>query len=218
MATDRPVIAFDLHKVFLQPDLQKFIRTGLPLTPFLALATLVAHPSLWGTIARFIRNSMVTEQAFSQLVTAAPRLQELKPFLIAFINSQKINPSLFLLAQSLKHEGYPLFVLSNIWTQALEPLRSEIPELTLFDGFYTPDNSNGYAHKPQEIFYEDFRTYVANLGYATEKIIFIDNSLANIIGANNAGIYGLLFTSPAELTCQLHEIGITILDKSAKKI
>jgi FMN phosphatase YigB (HAD superfamily) len=193
------VIAFDLHEVILKPDIKKMITTffkEIPLSNFLFLLT---HPltfyHLWANDTRIFEKRVI------DLGISYP---ETKPFLALvrkITNCQIVMHEMIPIINELKQRGYKIYLLSNIEQDTFQELEQKLPILTtLFDGTFTPCSGNAWNAKPSQQFYQQFFSYLEQQGEHQKKVIFIDNSKVNIKGAEKAGMYGILFTSPAALT------------------
>lgn len=105
-----------------------------------------------------------------------------------FCQTQHLVPTAVEFAQSLKRQGYKLYILSNLCSESFAVIRNRHSEFfDLFDGimisadvgFFKPD-PNIYGHI--------LKTY--NINPATA--CFIDDTLINVQTAQNVGIHSIL--------------------------
>ncbi|RKR73736.1 HAD family hydrolase [Frondihabitans australicus] len=94
---------------------------------------------------------------------------------------------------ALHEGGTPLAILSNAGFDYASPLRFS-PVGSLFDHVYV--SAEMYDLKPNASIY---RTVLDELGIEPSAMVFIDNKAENIEGAQELGITGHVFTSPAGL-------------------
>lgn len=94
----------------------------------------------------------------------------------------------------LKRRGTPLYALTN-WSAETFPLaRPRFPFFDWFDGIVVSGEIG--LVKPDARIY---RHLLDQFGLRAEDCIFIDDSPANVAGADAVGITGLHFTSPEKL-------------------
>jgi FMN phosphatase YigB (HAD superfamily) len=190
------VFAFDLHSVVLIPRRLEIARllwhNLLKDIPF----SLIIKPKLWYHLYKLYRNSLASESIFTQLQQEYPAIAPLRNLIADLMAAYSVNPKMISILKTLKEEGYPLYILSNIWAESLEHLYRNFPILKeLFDGAYIPSKDNNFAAKPSSVFYEGFKDYLAQQGHSNKHIIFVDNGENNLDQARKAGLYGVAFTS-----------------------
>lgn len=198
MSPATTVFAFDLHEVILMPHIPNMITTfckELPCSSFLFFLT---HPSTWYCLWQ--SQEPVFEKAILDLSHTYPTIAPLLPLVRKVTNCQILIPETVSMINALKQHGYKVYLLSNIEQDTLHELQQKMPLLaTLFDGTFTPAAHNAWSAKPDVSFYQQFYRYLTSQQVPSNYVIFVDNSKTNIKGAEAAGMYGILFTSPAAL-------------------
>lgn len=109
--------------------------------------------------------------------------------------------------ESLKRQGYPLYVGSNWARDTFDLVRDRMPFLSLFDGIQI--SSDIFCAKPDPEFY---RHLERSFGFSLQKAIFIDDKEDNIASANACGMDGILFTTPEDLEQALASRGVRAPD------
>lgn len=202
--------AFDLHGVIVSPDIPKIISILWYEFPKKIFFWLLVSPSMWPSLFKLARGTMVPEEFFDFLLKKYPQFQNLETSYIKILNSQKLNCDTFKLIIKLKNKGYPLFLASNINPRALEGLQKKIPELaTLFDGIFIPRPENNYVSKPRKEFFEGLKKSIDEYDKHARHILFVDNYLPNIKGAYLAGLNGVTFNTAQQLLQYLTKSGLS---------
>jgi 2-haloacid dehalogenase len=109
------------------------------------------------------------------------------------------------LMDELKALGLPLYALSN-WSAELFPLvRRKVPAFALFDRIFL---SGEYRMiKPDPRFFE---AVLAEIPLPRERLVFIDDSPANVAGGQAVGLRSLHFTGAETLRGQLRALGVRV--------
>ncbi len=109
------------------------------------------------------------------------------------------------LADRLRAAGYKVGLLSNIEAEELALNRTR----HIFEHFDAVVFSNEIAAvKPDVAAYEEL---IKRLGLQKpEELIFIDDLIENVVGAQKLGIYGIKFAGYSVLKQELEELGIRI--------
>jgi 2-haloacid dehalogenase len=103
----------------------------------------------------------------------------------------------------LRSQGTPLYALTN-WSAETFPIaRPRFPFFDWFDGIVVSGEVK--MVKPDPAIY---RHLLATHRLRAADCVFIDDSPANVAGAEAAGIRGLHFTSPAQLRRDLARLGL----------
>ena len=113
-----------------------------------------------------------------------------------------IDGSVKILAE-LKQRGTPLYALTN-WSAETFPIaRPRFPFLEWFDGIVVSGEIK--MVKPDPAIY---RHLLRTHRLEAADCVFIDDSPANVAGAEDVGLKGLRFTSPAQLRRDLERLGL----------
>jgi putative hydrolase of the HAD superfamily len=113
-----------------------------------------------------------------------------------------LNPLMLNWAQQLRATGYKTAVLSNMHADMIEHIRANGEWTKQFDCL-TLSSSIKMA-KPEPAIFEHCLNM---LGLPAEHTLFVDDREANIRGAGEVGILGVLATSPRELRENLGTLG-----------
>jgi 2-haloacid dehalogenase len=109
------------------------------------------------------------------------------------------------LVAELKSAGLRLFALSNWHCETFSRVRHRFRELDLFEQIVL---SGEYGCiKPQGCFY---RVALDCFGVPADKLIFVDDSPANVEGAAEVGLAALVFTDAAKLRRDLLDLGVPL--------
>jgi 2-haloacid dehalogenase len=103
----------------------------------------------------------------------------------------------------LKQAGYPLYGLSNYPTEKFALARRKYEFMSWFDDIVI-SGAVGLVKPDPAI----FRLLLAKIGRAAEECIFIDDSSANIVAAQELGFIAIQFHSPEQLERELRALGI----------
>ena len=113
-----------------------------------------------------------------------------------------IDGSVEILAE-LKERETPLYALTN-WSHQTFPIaRPRFPFFDWFDGIVVSGEIG--MLKPDARIY---RHLLERFGLSAEDCVFIDDSAANVAGAQAVGITGLHFQSPDKLRRELAKLGL----------
>lgn len=193
------VIAFDLHNVVFKKQTPKIVIQSLKLLPK-GTWRYTFNPRLWYRFYKIKKTSTVAEDIFQKMSDQYPGLQRFREDFIKLTNHQRPVRSVMELIQSLKQQGYSLYILSNIGKETFGGLCELYPELNdYFDGAFTALSENNYMQKPYHEFYRGFQTFVCQEGHADKQILFVDDLKKNLIAAAQCNIAGVHFTSPKNL-------------------
>jgi putative hydrolase of the HAD superfamily len=107
--------------------------------------------------------------------------------------------------KELKKAGYRVYYLSNFHLIAFEYIIRKYDFFNLFDGGIVSYKEN--LLKPEENIY---KRIIEEYGLRPEETIFIDDTLANIEGAEKLNFGTILFNHPEELRQRLKEFIICI--------
>jgi len=205
------IFAFDLHEVLFRRNFRRIGYGGLKLFCKLFFYTLF-NPSLVPRMITVSQEDIATEGIFSKLCEEYPYLNNFQPDMCEIANGccRPIEPMINLL-RALKKQGFKIFLLSNLGENALHDFKQRFPYFEgLFDGFYSPCKKNDYICKPNQKFYEGFKSYLHSLGYRNKQIVFIDDLEKNIVAASNSGIGGIQFIGYPNLCDTLNKLGVVL--------
>lgn len=112
-------------------------------------------------------------------------------WLQVFIEHYTVNPEGMELLRQLKEKGRKVYILSNLAEYHKIAIEKKIP------GFFELCDKNFFSyelgyHKPEiEIYEQVYR----NIGARPEECVFFDDIMANIEGAERAGMIGIHFSN-----------------------
>jgi len=117
-------------------------------------------------------------------------------------------PGVVALLNELDAAGVPLFAITNFHDGFFAAFRATRPDV--FDRFRDiVVSGEERMMKPDAAIYH---LALARFGLAPEQAAFIDDSRANIDGANAVGIHGIHFTDAAALRRDLIRLGFSLAD------
>jgi len=196
-------IVFDMGNVLLRFEPDVFLEAvGVPEADRLLLKRNVYQSLDW---ARMDRGSMDEAAAAASMCCRLP--ERLHPYVHALVDQwdRPILPveGMEALVKELKEKGYGVYLLSNASFRQPE-YWNRVPGSQYFDG--TMVSAFVKRVKPEHEIYELF--YV-RFGLDPRECLFIDDSIANIEGAEHAGMDGIVFHGDVqELRGVLKEKGI----------
>lgn len=205
---ENTVFAFDLHNVIFKKVLKEIIIKSLKILPkgpwWHAL-----NPVFWKDVYKITSISNVGEDIFDKLSAIYPDLLPFKSDFISVINAQLPIKNSVKLLYKLKSKGYKLYILSNIGAQALEELEKKYPEIIgCFHGAYIPSHENNYRHKPDVLFYEEFKSYLEEQGQNNKQILFVDDLRRNLSSALKCDIAGIHYKSSRSVIKILQSLNV----------
>lgn len=195
------VVVFDFGGVLAhlsQPEIRAELERALELEEGQLSALMYTHPR-WDAVAS---GQMTETEYWASLATHLRRSPaETRDFLRRMWDPQGEIPEVVALARAL-HGRVRLAVLSN-WTVTLE---SHMAAMGIDDLFEIIINSARVgSRKPDEVI---FRHALDCLEVPPERILFIDDTLANVEAAQALGLNAILFTDGAQLRAELERRGL----------
>jgi 2-haloacid dehalogenase len=122
-----------------------------------------------------------------------------------------IDQTVEILAE-LRRQETPLYALTN-WSHETFPIaRPRFPFFEWFKGIVV-SGEIGLVKPDARIYRHLLETY----GLAAEDCVFIDDSAANVAGAEAVGLTGLHFQSPERLRRELTELGLLPVSSAAPR-
>lgn len=107
------------------------------------------------------------------------------------------------IVRRLKAAGYGLYILSNASTK-FHGFDEKLPAIECFDGRFV--SCDVHFVKPEPAIYQ---TFLKQYGLRAEECVFIDDVNANVEGAVNVGLNGIVFFGDAKrLEAQLNALGL----------
>jgi 2-haloacid dehalogenase len=101
-------------------------------------------------------------------------------------------------ARALKANGVPLYALTNFSNEKMALVRPRYDFFTLFDGMVVSGEIG--IVKPDPAIYQHL---LERFDLRADETLFIDDSPANIAGAEAAGLNAIHFRSASQLRCEL---------------
>lgn len=146
---------------------------------------------------------------------------DFEKLIVQIANAQEPITGTVDLIDALYQLGYRHYIGSNIgatiFAEIVKP--SQYPQFaTLFAQFdlnnpqtvtFDPACPKCTLKKPNIRFYQTFLQR-NDIDLSTTNVIFIDDRLENVIGAQKAGLIGIRFISPEQLRADLEELGVLI--------
>lgn len=214
----KPVILWDLHEVVFNFSKNRFLFYQRPerlniwdlsreiLT---ALFSSTTYRHMYGHAKR---GNRVTE-AYLNTFYSKPTLY--RAFLRLANDTHQPNFDVLAIIEELYNQDIQHFIFSNIGPTLLADFRKQHPDIFKF--FSNPNNAinsikpehDHWLYKPQPAAYQSAITFVDHATQGKpEHMIFIDDKLKNIQGAQKAGITGILCMNATQLRHDLIELGL----------
>ena len=193
-------IIFDIGKVLIDFDFEEFAARYVP-----AEKAERVIKAMWGNPdwIELDRGVLPVEKVLQKFIAQAPDCEwDIRRVFSQLGNIPKLRPTTIPMIEELKNRGHRVFFLSNYF----EFLMHAAPEVLRFTRYM--DGGIFSCHeklvKPDPEIYE---LLCSRYDISKDKCVFIDDSQKNIIGAENVGIRGILYTG--QTTEELfNEIGV----------
>ena len=197
-------LVFDLGGVVVRWDPDAIIASVFPDRSLHSKvkAGVFAHPD-W---LELDRGTLEREDAITRAAqrTAIPT-SEIRRLLHAVPPSLVVFPDSVDLLRRLKHQGYPLYCLSNMHFASIEYLESEHAFWDLFDGRVI--SCRLQVCKPEAAIYKHLlQTYALR----ASETVFIDDVQMNLDAAAELGIRTVRFRNAAQCEQDLRALGVNI--------
>lgn len=188
------VVGFDLGGVYLTDCWGRFVREKIVEKFHVDRDKLEEKNNL---LHKKISNGLISEKVFLAELTGSDKktIQKIKN-LIRSLN-KVIYPELLALMQKLKR-NYKLALVNNEGKEWNEFRIKKFNLGKIFDEILT-SCLIGYS-KPSEDY---FKEVLARLNIKPSELLFIDNTIKNVISARNLGIVAIHFENPVQLTGEL---------------
>ncbi len=152
------------------------------------------------------RGSLEEEKAIEIFCSRAPKLQEeIKRVMNSWVDMLLPMEETIELLKELKNNGYNIYLLSNYHRKAFKITKDRNQFFDLVDG-YVISYERHFIKPQREIYIELLDKY----SLKAQETVFIDDVEANILGAEEVGIKGILFENMVELIRNLKELNIKI--------
>jgi FMN phosphatase YigB (HAD superfamily) len=222
--TDSLELAFDIHKVILNPSSKKQIAllakdpARFQLLSFLTSISLAKHA--WTSIAHLTLRPLLStlpeltiEKFIEPIEATHPQLVTL---LIKLANALELDKNVAGVIEKLAHKQIPIRVASNINSRVFAELKEQLIEEknNIFSLFTLSDNqvegkvvSNGGICKPDARYFEE---YGAEFNPHNNKLlVFIDDKKENVLAAHKHDSFiGIVFKNAKQLESDLITLGI----------
>lgn len=196
------VVAIDLHDVVTQFSSKKAYQ---------AFCKLKNKGTFIGNVLEYLFTSKKKRKCIENSVLANSTDQQSS---LAVLNPHIPNHDMVSVIQELKSLGYQIYACSNIGEKSYQYMQDMYPEVfNLFDGYYISNASTGYIKKNNpEFFVQAAKMIDTCAGFSVEKIIFIDNELANLklAQATDSRFVGLFFKNVIQIREKLYQTGLII--------
>lgn len=205
------VFLFDIHGVITKTDAADIYKTVIRSShTWSTLGTILGHPIQFGNTLINARKAAFSEQRFEFLADQMPQFDKVREEFYALSNGH-LQEETIQIIKELHAAGYHLYIASNAGPGTLKWLQEHYPDLmSLFTGIIVPTPENGFLAKPSKAYFAHARTTIDAQEGASSRIIFIDDSKANVQGAQQylrATDKALLFTQPKVLRKELKSLG-----------
>ena len=186
-------IVFDVGGVLLQSDKTEYLKKYITYPE----DAVIVDKALFHSIERsqLDRGTIEKEKAFSQMLAKIPQRsrEDAMRFYEAYMSNRKTTDGIVELVQTLKDNGYKLYVLSNFSLDFQSVIEeNKLHFFKLFDGVFV---SSCYKMvKPER---EIYQAFLKKYGLNAEECLFIDDRAENVEAALFAGMQGFHFAGNA---------------------
>jgi len=126
-------------------------------------------------------------------------------------NCQIPQERVWRMIRTLKRQGYPVYLFSNILPETFDGLRKKFPDLfKLFDGCITPQYSNNLMNKSHDGFFKHAEQLLAKDGHGGKRIYLFDDTPANVAKAHAHRWHGTVVTSPDQCVQVVRRLGFPL--------
>lgn len=195
------VVGFDLGGVYLTDCWSVVVREKIAKKFHLDQSKIEEKNNL---LHKKISNGLISEDIFLQELVGSDKkmIQEVKN-LIRSLN-KIIYPEMLGLMQKLKR-NHKLVLVNNEGKEWNEFRIKKFNLGKIFDEILT-SCFIGYSKPSQDY----FKKVLARLNIKPSELLFIDNTIKNVISARNLGIVAIHFKNPDQLTGELSLLGIKV--------
>lgn len=198
-------IVFDVGKVLVtyEPE-QHLKKLGYDeITRKKVMEAMFSHP-LWNENDRGV---MTDEELLAGFIENAPEYEsQIREAFQKIEGTIELMPHSMEWIQGLKEKGYQLYIISNYGAYTYQQTVHKLRFLPYIDGAIF---SFQYKMiKPDAKIYEKL---LEEFQLKAEECVFIDDSLANVAAAEQAGFHGIQFQNYEQADAQLRELLKTVL-------
>ncbi|HAG68398.1 MAG TPA: HAD family phosphatase [Lachnospiraceae bacterium] len=195
-------IVFDIGNVLLDFCWDKhFAENGIEGEAFDRVARATVKDRLWNEMDRgvmpyeeilkgFIANDPGMETQIRRMLENLNGIVESLPYTDAWISE-------------LKGEGYKVFALSNYSEKCFRESHEKMGFLELMDGYVI-----SYMEKLIKPDPKIYRLLLERYGLRAEECVFLDDTPANVKGAEECGMHAILFESREQAVKELKKMGV----------
>ncbi len=195
-------LIFDFGKVLVCYDYPSFLRS--------VVGNDADYPAFEALVCdeQFIRRCDLGAEPFSDIVREAQAKNPHWRDQLQVYHDRQLDaidyemPGMHDLLIRLKDKGYRLYGLSN-WSDTIYPVMEKFGIFRLLDDCII--SCEEHLVKPDRAIYD---CLCNRFDLAPEECLFTDDREANIIGAQNAGMHAVLFTSTEQYEADLRQLGI----------
>ncbi|OLS14451.1 MAG: HAD-superfamily hydrolase, subfamily IA, variant 3 [Promethearchaeota archaeon CR_4] len=195
-------IIFDLGNVLLTWRPKEFL---LQFTPDMQrIEQFIPRVPLNSTWYEIDRGTISLDQARTIFLTRHPEDEEMIQFYFSHWLEMfvPIEGTIDLLGQ-VKQRGFRTYLLSNLTEKAHEYLTHKYDFFQLFDGKVFSFEENRVKPEP-----EIYKRLLEKYALAPAECVYIDDIASFVAVGKDLGMTGIVFTSPADLRVQLHQLGV----------
>lgn len=199
-------IVFDVGGVLLQNGIKQFIRERVTYKE----DSDIIERELFQSIERIQldRGVIGKDEAFNRMLSRIPERsrEEAMHIYEEYMDNRKCTRGMVELIQTLKEQGYKLYVLSNFSTDFWSVIeKSKLDFFKLFDGVFV--SSFYQAVKPER---EIFELFLTKYKLQAEECVFVDDKAENVEAAIRQGFKGFHFNNnTGTLAEYIQNIGVS---------
>lgn len=195
------VVGFDLGGVYLSDCWSRVVREKIVKKFHLDQNKIEEKNNL---LHKKVSDGLISEDVFlTELIGSNKKTRhEIKNYIRSL--NKVIYPELLVLMQKIKRK-YRLALVNNEGKEWNEFRIKKFNLDKIFDEILTSCFLG--CSKPSEDY---FKKVLARLNIKPSELLFIDNTIKNVISARNLGIIAIHFQNPAQLTDELSLLGIKV--------
>lgn len=193
-------IIFDVGKVLVSYEPEEYMKElGLDQDARNAVNRAMFENSLWDQSDKGV---MTPEEFLEAFIEGAPEYEEeIRQIHRTVGNTVELLPYVMEWLESLKAQGYGIYILSNYGENMWNQTREKLKFLSLVDGAVF-----SYTCKMLKPEKEIYLFLCEKYGLAPEECVFIDDRQVNIEGGQKVGIQGILFENYEQAKTCLEEL------------
>lgn len=197
-------VVFDLGGVMIDYNPRSFVEAlGYDKETTEGLLKAIFESKVWAEMDR--GKYMDYRSALDAFVAESPRYEDnIREFFCeGWMEVYKVKPDTErILYDWVYDQGYDIYILTNYAADGFAYIEKKYPFFRKAKGYIVSAREKCVKPEP-----EIYMTLLDRFGLRAEETVFFDDIPANVRGACNVGIHGILFTDPEEARNRLLQLG-----------